>query len=99
MTPYSRSSAHDVRGAQSGLLGAVHHVDAVVCGGHLVGQLAGAIGAAVVDHQHVHVGQCRVQSLDDLSDVVPLVVGRDHHQHLPEFLVRLLRHSSPSVVG
>src|SRR6201999_2690939 len=46
----------------------------------LLGQLSRAVRAVVVDDQHVHVGQCHVQSLQNERKVLPLVVGGDDHQ-------------------
>ena len=59
----------------------MHDVHPVRIGqGQLVGQLAGAVGAAVVDDQDVHVGQGVVHPSDDQRQVLPLVVGRDDDQ-------------------
>ena len=60
--------------------------------GQLVGELAGAVGAAVVDDQHVHVGTRVVHASDDQRQVLPLVVGGDDDQSA---LTRAL--SSPRV--
>src|SRR5690606_15879367 len=73
---------------------AVQHVHVVVGGGQLVGDLPGAVGAVVVGHQQVGVGQRRPQPLGDQREVLALVVGRDDDQHLPE---RLHRQSSPII--
>ncbi len=48
--------------------------------GQLVGQLAGAVRAAVVDDQHVHVGTRLVHASDDQRQVLPLVEGGDDDQ-------------------
>ena len=73
--------AGQVRRAQTVLGGAVHDVHAVRVGqGQLVGQLAGAVGAAVVDDQDVHVGTARRARADDQRQVLPLVVRGDDDQ-------------------
>ena len=70
-----------IRRAQSVLACAVHHVHPVRVGQRqLVGELAGAVGAAVVDDQNVHVGARSVHPADDQRQVLPLVVGGDDHQ-------------------
>ena len=55
-----------VRRAQAVLGGAVHDVGAIGIGRRqFVGELAGAVGAAVVDDEQVHVGARVLQSLVD----------------------------------
>jgi hypothetical protein len=73
-----------VGGAEPVLARPVQHADARVRGGHLVGQLAGAVGARVVDDEHLGVGYGGVQTRQHRPEVLPLLVRRDHHQHRPE---------------
>src|SRR5690242_19699850 len=68
-----------VRRPQATVLRAVHDAYGVVVGRQLVGQLAGAVGRVVVDHEHVHVGLRRAQAADDPDQVVGLVVRRHVH--------------------
>src|SRR5690606_19317467 len=70
----------DVGGTETVLLGAVQHRDALVGGGEFVGEVTGAVGAAVVDDEDVGVRQRSVQPRDDPTEVLPLVVGRNDHQ-------------------
>src|SRR5690606_19764537 len=49
--------------------------------GEAVCQRAGAVGAVVVDHQHVDVRLGRAQATHDPLEVVGLVVGGNHHDH------------------
>src|SRR5690606_20301126 len=51
----------------------------------------GAVRAAVVHHERVHRGQRLVQTTQQLLDVLPLVVGRDHHEHAAISHAALLR--------
>jgi hypothetical protein len=73
-----------VGGAEALLSGPVQHVDVGVGTGQLVGQVAGAVGAVVVGHQHVGARDGGAQPAEDQREVLPLVVGRDDHQHLAE---------------
>src|SRR5690606_37852697 len=70
----------DVGGTETVLLGAVQHRDALVGGGEFVGEVTGAVGAAVVDDEDVGVRQRSVQPRDDPTEVLPIVVGRTDHQ-------------------
>ena len=45
-----------------------------------VGQLAGAVGRVVVDHQHVGVRQLGVDAGDQFGQIVALVVGGDRDE-------------------
>ena len=49
--------------AQAGLLGPAQHGHAAVVGAPLLGQIGGAVGAAVVDHQHLGLGDVLAHQL------------------------------------
>ena len=71
--------AFDVRGAEALLARAVEHRDEVELGGDAVGDLAGAVGRVVVDHEDVDAqGSERVQHL---LDVLALVERRQADRH------------------
>ena len=53
------SEARDVRRAQSRFPVAMQHVDAWVVGAHRLSDLARAVGAGVVDDQHMRLGRGR----------------------------------------
>ncbi len=72
--------AVEVGGAEAVLAGAVQDADPLVGGGEGVGELAGAVGAGVVDDEDVGVGQRGVQPRDGGTEVLPLVVGGNHDQ-------------------
>ena len=55
-------------------------VHAVVPGREVVGELSGAVRAGVVNDESVRVGHRRVKPAEDPGQVLPLVVGRDHHE-------------------
>ncbi len=74
------AKAGEVGRADAVLLGAVQHLHPVVLGGQPIGDLAGAVGRAVVDDQHAQaLGRGAAQRLagggDDRLDVLGLVVG------------------------
>ena len=70
-----------VGGAEPVLALAVHDVHAVGVGQRqFVGELTGAVRAAVVDDEDVDVGQGLVHPADDQRQVLPLVVGGDDDQ-------------------
>ena len=70
-----------IRRAQAVLGRAVHDVHPVRVGQRqLVGQLAGAVGAAVVDDRTCTSGTRLVHAADDQRQVLPLVVGGDDDQ-------------------
>ena len=59
----------------------MHHMHPVRVGKRqLVGELAGAVGAAVVDDQNVHVGLGSVNPAGDQRQVLQLVEGGDDDQ-------------------
>src|SRR6266545_2255512 len=78
------AEAVQVRRPQAGLLGAVHHADLRVGRGQPVRDVAGAVGAVVVDDHHVDVGLCGAEPADDPLDVEGLVEGRDDHHDAAE---------------
>ncbi|KQR43791.1 hypothetical protein ASF82_09210 [Frigoribacterium sp. Leaf164] len=69
--------AGQVRGAEAGLAGAVQHVHPGVAGGPRVGEVAGAVGRAVVDDENVDGGPAVEGAADDPVEVLSFVVGRD----------------------
>ena len=84
-TEYSRLSPQakpgQIGGTQTTLAGPVHDMNAVGVGqGQFVGELAGAVGAAVVDDKMCTSGQGFVHPADDQRQVLPLVVGGDDDQ-------------------
>ena len=93
--------AGQVRRAQTVLGRAVHDVHPVRVGeGQLVGELAGAVRAAVVDDQNVHVGTGVLHPSDDQRQVLPLVVGGDDDQSALTWAfprARARRHVSSSI--
>src|SRR5205807_7489010 len=67
----------DVGGAEALLARPVEDVDEPVLGGEAVGDLTGAVGRAVVDHEHVIVGaEHLAERMHHPLEVLPLVVGR-----------------------
>jgi len=58
----------------------MQHVDARIGGGEPVGELTGAVGRAVIDHEHLGLGHRGVQPGDHPAQGLHLVVGR-HHDH------------------
>ena len=72
--------AGEVGAEQAALALPVQDVDVVVGRGQLVGLLAGAVGAVVVDDEHVHLGLGGAQPRGDEGQVAQLVVGRDDDQ-------------------
>ena len=70
-----------VRVAETDLLGPPEHVDAPELGAGLLGEIGGAVGAVVVDDEHVGVRRGRAQALEELLDVLRLEVRRRHDEH------------------
>ncbi len=68
----------DVGGPQPQLPGPVLDEDARVAAGETVGELPGAVGRVVVDHQHVAV--LAANGEDEGLQIWPLVVGRKDDQ-------------------
>jgi hypothetical protein len=66
----------DVRGPESVLLGAVHHGDAIVASGDLVGEATGAVGAVVVDDEDARARHGAQRALDRIGQCVQFVVRR-----------------------
>ena len=82
------AEAGEVGRADAVLLGAMQHMHPLVLGGQPIGDLAGAVGRAVVDDQHVEAARApaRREHLarggDDRLDVLGLVVGRQYQPRL-----------------
>ena len=81
------AEAGEVGGPDAVLLGAVEHLHPVVLGGELVGELAGAVGRAVVDDEHAKAlgrgaGEHLAGGRDDRLDVLGLVVGGQYQPGL-----------------
>ena len=72
--------AGPVRAAEPGLGGPLEQVHVGQLGRDLLHDLGGAVGAAVVDHQHTGAGQALVDPAQHPLDVLRLVVGRNDHQ-------------------
>ena len=84
--------AGQVGGAEPVLALAVHDVHAVGVGQRqFVGELTGAVRAAVVDDEDVDVGPGLVHPADDQRQVLPLVVGGDDDQTCADSGVQLAR--------
>src|SRR4051794_13517156 len=62
----------------------MQHVHMVIAVGDLVGDLAGAVGAVVVDDEQVRVGHRLAQSFGDDLEVVAFVVRRYDDEHLAQ---------------
>src|SRR5215469_8986549 len=77
----SRLEACDVRGSKAGLGGTVEHVDVLVRGGELVGDLPGPVGAVVIDDEQVRTGNRGPHAGRDGTYIVPLVIGGNYHGH------------------
>jgi len=69
----------DVRAPEPLLARAMQHADPRVLARERVGELAGAIGARVVDDEDLHVGLRGEDLAQRHRQVLPLVVGREHH--------------------
>ena len=72
-----------VGGTEARLATAVQHLDVAEVGRRPFGERPGAVGAVVVDHQHVRLGGRRADRREEVDDVVRLVVGGndDHCAH------------------
>src|SRR6266704_653686 len=92
------AEAGDVRGAETRLARAMQHMDVRIAGRELVGDLASAVRAVVVDDEHVSGGNGGSDPAHDRLDVVALVVGRDDDGYLAKWLGRPLRgsHRAPA---
>src|SRR6478752_2037978 len=73
----------DIRSPKAQLAGPVHHMNCVVARRHLVGDLASAIGRVVVDDEDIGRGRGALDSLHQIDDIIPLVIGgnRDNCSH------------------
>ena len=69
-----------IRTAKSLLPCAMKHMNARIGGGQLIGELSGAVGRVVINHQHVESLILRKDQRHDASDVFTLVVGRYDHE-------------------
>ncbi|GAA3073713.1 hypothetical protein GCM10020000_68290 [Streptomyces olivoverticillatus] len=74
------AEARQIGGPQPLLALPVQHLDVVVVGGQLVGELAGAVGTVVVGDEDVRLRYGLPYPGDDGLDVLRLVVGRNDHQ-------------------
>ena len=100
------AEAGDVGAAEARLLCPVHDLDVRVGLRELVGEVPGAVGAVIVDHQQVRVGDGFPDPAGDDLQVLPLVVRRHDDDHAPSCPGRVLRPgrlfhslSSPSLSG
>ena len=86
----------EIRPAEAALAGAMQHRQPPAAGGgDLVGQRAGAVGRAVVDHHHAQIGIAE-QLLGDERQVLPLVVGREQDQDLRQAGQTPVSHVTPA---
>jgi hypothetical protein len=74
--------------ADPGLGRAVQHVHPAELGPDALGDGSGAVGAVVVDHEDVGVGDGRPRAAQELLDVADLVVGRRHDEDAHRRIVR-----------
>ena len=70
-----------VRGAEARLAPAPQHLDAAEVDVELLGAVGGAVGAAVVDDEHVGVGKRGACALEHVLDVLDLVVRGYQHEN------------------
>ncbi len=78
------AEAREIGGTEALLALAVQDLDVVVLDGQFVRELAGAVGAVVVGHEHVRRRDRLADPADDALDVLRLVVGRNDHQRRAE---------------
>jgi hypothetical protein len=77
----SRLEARDVRGSKARLGWTVEHMDVLVRGSELVGDIPGPVGAVVIDDEHVRAGSRGPQAGRDGTYVFPFVIGGNYHGH------------------
>ena len=70
-----------IRGAEAGLRPPTQHLDAAEVDVELLGAVGGAVRAAVVDDEHVGVGERDACTLEHVVDVLDLVVRRYEHEN------------------
>ena len=66
-----------IRRAEARLGRPAQDIDVAEAVGNLLGQIGGAIGAAIVDHEHERIGNRLPDAGEDISDVLGFLVGRD----------------------
>src|ERR1700761_8165506 len=77
----SRLEARNVRGSKTRLPGTVEHMNVLVHGSELVGDLPGPVRAVVIDDEQVRAGNREPQTGRDKTYIVPLVVGGNYDSH------------------
>ncbi len=70
--------AVSIRRAETELAGPAKHLDPTELRGGPLGECCSAVGAVVVDHQHVGIGHRLAHGAQEPDDVLGLVEGRQH---------------------
>src|SRR6516225_81673 len=73
--------ARDIRGPKACLGGTVEHMDVLVGGSELVGDLPGPVGAVVIDDEQVRADDRGPHTGRDETYIISLVIGGNYHGH------------------